>query len=166
VTTLSAAESLGQCPSCGGRKFARASLFATGRFDRDHVARDPQHDALAAAARSELPGPGRFVAFRDGDALRVVALEREHTRIGRSLGADIRFDDQTVSRRHALLVVADDEVRVLDDRSLNGVFVNGERIEVRALNDGDELVIGRHRLCFLEAIDTRTQVDERLLNTT
>jgi pSer/pThr/pTyr-binding forkhead associated (FHA) protein len=42
-------------------------------------------------------------------------------------------------------------VRVLDDRSLNGVFVNGERVEWRVLSDGDEIVVGRYRLHFLEA---------------
>jgi pSer/pThr/pTyr-binding forkhead associated (FHA) protein len=42
-------------------------------------------------------------------------------------------------------------VRVLDDRSLNGVFVNGERVEWRVLQDGDEIVVGRYRLQFLEA---------------
>jgi pSer/pThr/pTyr-binding forkhead associated (FHA) protein len=41
---------------------------------------------------------------------------------------------------------------VLDDRSLNGVFVNGERVEWRVLSDGDEIVVGRYRLHFLEAI--------------
>jgi pSer/pThr/pTyr-binding forkhead associated (FHA) protein len=42
-----------------------------------------------------------------------------------------------------------DGVRVLDDRSLNGVFVNGERVEWRALADGDEIVVGRYRLQYL-----------------
>ncbi len=63
----------------------------------------------------------------------MVALTREWTRVGRSLAADVRFDDPTVSRRHALIVRQPDGVRVLDDRSLNGVFVNGERIEWRVL---------------------------------
>ena len=54
------------------------------------------------------------------------AISREWTRIGRSLAADVRFDDATVSRRHALIVNQADGVRVLDDRSLNGVYVNGE----------------------------------------
>src|SRR5260370_28962143 len=76
-------------------------------------------------------------------------LNREWTRVGRSLAADIRFDDPTVSRRHALIVRQPDGLRVLDDRSLNGVFVNGERVEWSALADGDEVVIGRHRLYFL-----------------
>jgi len=64
-------------------------------------------------------------------------------------GADVRFDDPTVSRRHALIVRQPDGVRVLDDRSLNGVFVNGERVEWRALKDGDEIVVGRYRLQYL-----------------
>ena len=78
-----------------------------------------------------------------------MALTHEWTRVGRSLAADVRFDDPTVSRRHALLVRQPDGVRVLDDRSLNGVFVNGERIEWRMLEDGDEIVVGRYRLRFL-----------------
>ena len=83
--------------------------------------------------------------------MKIVSLEREWTRVGRSLAADIRFDDPTVSRRHALIVRQADGVRVLDDRSLNGVFVNGERVEWRVLSDGDEIVVGRYRLHFLEA---------------
>jgi len=62
----------------------------------------------------------------------------------------VRFDDPTVSRRHALIVRAPDRVRVLDDRSMNGVFVNGERVEWSTLQDGDEIMVGRHSLRFLE----------------
>ena len=87
--------------------------------------------------------------------MRVVAAGRASGRaIGRSLAADVRFDDPTVSRRHALIVRQADGVRVLDDRSLNGVFVNGERVEWRALADGDEIVVGRYRLHFLEVAAT------------
>ena len=43
-----------------------------------------------------------------------------------------------------------DGVRVLDDRSLNGVFVNGQRVEWHALQDGDEILVGRHALRFLD----------------
>ena len=84
-----------------------------------------------------------------------IALEREWTRIGRSLAADIRFDDPTVSRRHALIVRQPDGLRVLDDRSLNGVFVNGERVEWSTLADGDEIVIGRHHLHFVDVPASR-----------
>ena len=72
----------------------------------------------------------------------------------------MRFDDPTVSRRHALIVRQADGVRVLDDRSLNGVFVNGERVEWRVLSDGDEIVVGRYRLHFLEAVEQETAADE------
>jgi len=47
----------------------------------------------------------------------------------------VRFDDPTVSRRHALIVRHADGVRLLDDRSLNGVFVNGSRVDGRVLAD-------------------------------
>ena len=77
-------------------------------------------------------------------------MQREWTRIGRSLAADVRFDDATVSRRHALIVHQADGTRVLDDRSLNGVYVNGRRVEWSPLKDGDQILVGRHTLYFLD----------------
>jgi pSer/pThr/pTyr-binding forkhead associated (FHA) protein len=104
-------------------------------------------------ARADLPPDSRHLACRDErDTVRVFAVEQGWTRIGRSVAADIRLDDPSVSRRHALIVSEPDEsLRVLDDRSLNGVFVNGELIEWGKLSDGDELTIGRYRLFVLEA---------------
>ena len=110
-----------------------------------------ERKAVLAEARERIDRPGQFLAYDDGGEVKIVALEREWTRVGRSLAADVRFDDPTVSRRHALIVRQADGVRVLDDRSLNGVFVNGERVEWRVLTDGDEIVVGRYRLHFLEA---------------
>jgi hypothetical protein len=106
-------------------------------------------DAWLQDAREQLGEPGEYLAYEDGGELKTVALMREWTRIGRSLAADVRFDDPTVSRRHALVVRQADGVRVLDDRSLNGVFVNGSRIEWKVLEDGDEILVGRYRLRFL-----------------
>jgi predicted nucleic acid-binding Zn-ribbon protein len=146
VVTLGETKALPTCPGCGSAEFVRASLFATGRFPRRREPEAGADDALAEEARAQLEDPGTYLAYRDADALRIVALDREWTRIGRSLAADVHFDDPTVSRRHALIVRGPDGVRVLDDRSLNGVFVNGERVEWQELHDGDELVVGRHRL--------------------
>ena len=153
VVNLAAADELPACPGCGGSRFTRASLFAGARFQRKpgDAPTMEERDALLAEARERLEGPGQFLAWADGDEIRIVSLEREWTRVGRSLAADVRFDDPTVSRRHALIVRQADGVRVLDDRSLNGVFVNGERVEWRVLRDGDEIVVGRYRLHFLEA---------------
>ena len=151
VVTLAAADELPACPGCDGASFVRASLFAGGRFQRraGEAPSAEQREAVVAEARAAITEPGEYLAYEDGGRVRVAALSKEWTRVGRSLAADIRFDDPTVSRRHALIVRQPDGVRVLDDRSLNGVFVNGERVEWRALADGDEIVVGRYRLQFL-----------------
>jgi pSer/pThr/pTyr-binding forkhead associated (FHA) protein len=109
-----------------------------------------ERPAWVEEARGALEEPGRYLAYEDGGRRVVAPISREWTRIGRSLSADIRFDDATVSRRHALVVNQADGVRVLDDRSLNGVYVNGERVEWSALSDGDRIAVGRHTLWFLE----------------
>jgi pSer/pThr/pTyr-binding forkhead associated (FHA) protein len=102
-------------------------------------------------ARAMLPLPGRYVAYREGGEVEVFPIPQGWTRIGRSATADIRLDDPSVSRRHALIVSElPDSLRILDDRSLNGVFVNGEITEWGRLEDGDELAIGRFRLFALE----------------
>src|SRR5215216_5680767 len=101
-------------------------------------------------ARGNLTLPGKYLAYEESGRNLVVPVSREWTRIGRSLSADVRFDDATVSRRHALIVSQADGVRVLDDRSLNGVYVNGRRVEWSALADGDEIVVGRHTIHFMD----------------
>jgi pSer/pThr/pTyr-binding forkhead associated (FHA) protein len=155
VVTLAAADSLPDCPGCGGSRFARASLFSSARFQRrpgDEPTPEERRE-LIACARGQISESGQYLAWFEGGGVRVAPLEREWTRVGRSLAADVRFDDPTVSRRHALIVRQADGVRVLDDRSLNGVFVNGERVEWRVLSDGDEIVVGRYHLHFLEAVE-------------
>src|SRR3954470_1761898 len=102
-------------------------------------------------ARANLNVAGKYLAYEDQGRRVVVPVSREWTRIGRSLAADVRFDDATVSRRHALIVSQADGVRVLDDRSLNGVYVNGARVEWSPLSNGNEIVVGRHSIWFLDA---------------
>jgi pSer/pThr/pTyr-binding forkhead associated (FHA) protein len=150
---------LPECPSCGANEFARASMFSTERIPSSAdaptpgatlvAAPSPEHDAKLADARSRIEQPGDYLCYEESGQLRTVALTREWTRVGRSLAADVRFDDPTVSRRHALIVRQPDGVRLLDDRSLNGVFVNGTRVDGRTLNDGDEIIVGRYRLVFV-----------------
>jgi hypothetical protein len=160
VLTLAASDTLSDCPGCGGASFVRASLFSVGRLGRNPPdlaggggpmsEDDREHEAeWLTHLREQIERPGQYLAYEEDGEIVVVALTQEWTRVGRSLAADVRFDDPTVSRRHALLVRQPDGVRVLDDRSLNGVFVNGERIEWRMLRDDDEIVVGRYRLRFL-----------------
>jgi predicted nucleic acid-binding Zn-ribbon protein len=153
VLTLTSLDALRDCPECNGHDFVRASLFnaapATAEALLQPEQREPREWEWLTRAREELRTPGEYILYEDGEETKTVALTREWTRIGRSLAADVRFDDPTVSRRHALVMRQADGVRVLDDRSLNGVFVNGERVEWRALQDGDEIIVGRYRLMFV-----------------
>jgi predicted RNA-binding Zn-ribbon protein involved in translation (DUF1610 family) len=149
--SLDAVDELPTCPNCGGTEFVRASLFTTAQTSVLEVAAEDDDQGWLDEVRETLHEPGQYLAYRsEGDSRVAYALQREWTRIGRSLAADIRFDDPTVSRRHALIVRQPDGLRVLDDRSLNGVFVNGERVEWSTLADGDEIVIGRHHLHFVD----------------
>lgn len=150
--SLDAVDELPTCSNCGGTEFVRASLFTTAQNSVVELPPVETEDALwIDEIRDELTDPGQYLVFRmpDGETV-TFALRREWTRIGRSLAADVRFDDPTVSRRHALIVRQPDGLRVLDDRSLNGVFVNGERVEWSTLADADEIVIGRHHLHFID----------------
>lgn len=159
MLTLTGEDTLTDCPGCGGTDFVRASLFSAeppsaGQETARHggMLSEPapaDREAQLAETRAGIEQPGEYLCFEEADETRMVALTREWTRIGRSLAADVRFDDPTVSRRHALIVRQPGGVRVLDDRSLNGVFVNGERVEGKVLEDGDEIIVGRYRLSFL-----------------
>ena len=139
-----------QCPSCGGDGFERASMFDVPDAAAQPHAADEDAGWLDAV-RDSLQDDGDYLVFKDASRVSVLALTREWTKIGRSLTADVRLDDPTVSRRHALVCRQREGVRVLDDRSLNGVFLNGERTEWARLKDGDELTIGRYHLYYLEA---------------
>jgi len=158
VITMTAADVLPQCPGCEGASFTRASLFSsTGRFKRvEPSARTATGEAEIDVARDAIEEPGRYLVFHDAGSVRTVGVSGNSMRIGRSLSAELRFEDPTVSRRHAVLIVEDEGVRVLDDRSLNGVFVNGERTESQLLSDGDEIVIGRYRLRYFDRTITAT----------
>ena len=145
------------CPSCGGSSFRRDSIFeerqehgqTTGEFA---VATPPADSDWLEDVRVRLPQTDPCLAFKDGEGeIHLFAIERGWTRIGRSLTADIRLDDPSVSRRHALVVAEPGKpLRVLDDRSLNGIFVNGEVVEWAALEDGDELTVGSFHLFLLQ----------------
>lgn len=138
-----------ECPHCGEASFVRTSMFDVDEPDTSSLHGDEDLGWLEAV-REGVSGSGHYLALRDGDHVSVLPVSKEWTRIGRSIAADMRLDDPTVSRRHALLCRQADRVRVLDDRSLNGLFLNGERVEWHDLTDGDELIIGRYRLYFLD----------------
>ena len=73
------------------------------------------------------------------------------TRAGRHPESDIFLDDITVSRRHVEFITQDDVARVRDVGSLNGTYVNRERIEEAGCRTGDEVQIGKFKLVYLVA---------------
>jgi pSer/pThr/pTyr-binding forkhead associated (FHA) protein len=80
-------------------------------------------------------------------------LEQRLTRLGRHPDSEISLDDITVSRRHAEIERTHDGYVVSDAGSLNGTYVNQERIERLLLRHGDELQVGKFRLVFFERHD-------------
>jgi hypothetical protein len=121
--TLSLTDKVALCGQCAGI-LERTDDETSGVCARCNSAETLPGDAgaLVLALAASLDEPGEYLCFDDGAAVVVIPLSREWTRIGRSLTADVRFEDCTVSRRHALIVRGPDGLRLLDDGSLNGVF--------------------------------------------
>jgi pSer/pThr/pTyr-binding forkhead associated (FHA) protein len=100
----------------------------------------------------ELPrGVGLLVVKRGSDAGVRFTLEAGITQAGRHPESDIFLDDITVSRRHAEFVTRDEVTTIRDVGSLNGTYVNRERIEEAQLSSGDEVQIGKFKLLYLVA---------------
>lgn len=94
--------------------------------------------------------PGRYIEVQGPGETLLIPLGPGVTHIGRGLAADLRLDETSVSRRHAMLVHDEAGTRILDDRSSNGTFLNDRRIEQAELKNGDVLVLGRVVLRYLE----------------
>lgn len=76
-------------------------------------------------------------------------LDAPSTVVGRGPGADLEFDDETMSRQHACLELTGDGLRVRDLGSLNGIRINGRTTNAGDLSHGDRLEIGELTLQLL-----------------
>ena len=155
--SLHETDELPACARCGTSRFRRDSIFSSLQ---EHgaptlefaVATDPEPPPWLPEARGLLGEPGFHLAMRERGKIQTFALREGWTRIGRCATAEICLDDPSVSRRHAIVNSKEDRnPRVLDDRSLNGLAVNGRKVDVAELEPGDELAIGRLRLYLLHA---------------
>lgn len=96
-----------------------------------------------------LPARSALLLVRSGPTAGArYLLDTDVTTVGRHPEADIFFDDVTVSRRHAEVTRTGGFFEIVDQRSLNGTYVNGERVDRAVLNDGAEVRIGKFRLNF------------------
>ena len=111
------------------------------------------HSARRDSLAFVRPAPGRYVAIEEGELTRLVALQQPVTHVGRGFSADLRLEDQSVSRRYAVIVDdGGDGVRILDDRSANGTFVNGRCVTDCVLHDRDVIRLGRVTLIYRDVI--------------
>ena len=106
---------------------------------------------LRRASAVEPGEPGRYISVEGPDQVLLIPLGTEVLHVGRGLSVDLQLDDDSVSRRHAIITPRGSGVEILDDRSLNGTFVNGRRIEHVALRDDDVITIGRFALRYIAA---------------
>jgi hypothetical protein len=108
-------------------------------------------DRVRHQARPAEPAePGRYIEVQGRDQTLLIPLGADAVHIGRGLAADLRLDESSVSRRHAIVVPRSSGARILDDRSSYGTFVNGRRIQQADLKDGDVIVLGRVMLRYLD----------------
>jgi pSer/pThr/pTyr-binding forkhead associated (FHA) protein len=109
---------------------------------------------LAEAGAPGAPGtpapPARYLVVMQEEQQRLVLLTRPVTHLGRGFAATLQLEDPGVSRRHAIVVQRRGQVRILDDRSANGTWVNGRRVFDEPLHDGDVIVLGRAVLVFVD----------------
>ena len=77
-------------------------------------------------------------------------LDEDEITVGRDPRADILLDDSTVSRAHAVFRRSDGRYSVIDAGSLNGTYVNRQRVDQQELKNGDEIILGKFRLVYFD----------------
>jgi hypothetical protein len=111
---------------------------------------EPDAESFPEPAVDTLPpGTALLVVLRGPNAGSRFLLDRDVTTAGRHPDSDIFLDDVTVSRRHAEFYRQGERFLVRDVGSLNGTYVNRERIDETELFGGDEVQVGKFRLLFL-----------------
>jgi hypothetical protein len=108
------------------------------------------HPTRRRAVAAPGAAPGRYLRVEGDGAGWLIPIGAGVVHLGRGFGADLRLEDPGVSRRHAILVHRPGGTRVLDDRSANGTWVNGRRVDSADLADGDVLVVGHVVLGYVE----------------
>ena len=103
--------------------------------DLDTISKLGPQDALLISTRGPLSG-SRYL------------LDEDELTVGRDPHEDIMLDDGTVSRSHAVFKRIEGRYHVEDRGSLNGTYVNRERVEDTVLRNGDEIMIGKYRFVF------------------
>lgn len=140
------------CSSCGAvleRLSPGDPATTTITFAPVEAAGEVGEEEITVSLEDHPAGVGLLVVKRGPNAGSRFMLGDGATTIGRNPASDIFLDDVTVSRRHAEISHGEGQFTVTDAGSLNGTYLNRERIEKAVLHSGDELQIGKFRLVFL-----------------
>jgi FHA domain len=151
------------CPECGfvvteGANYCQkcGAFLGAGEQTRDDVTTatyvlDEQTGELRPVDVGDVAAAGGALVIRSGGGMvgQSFPLQGERVTIGRSPDADVFLDDVTVSRDHAVLVQRAGGWFLDDSGSLNGTYVNRQRIDSHRLEDGDELQVGKYKLTYL-----------------
>jgi pSer/pThr/pTyr-binding forkhead associated (FHA) protein len=131
------------CSSCG------AALVEPEEPTLSHTPvedRDPTAEIQAIADLAE--GNGLVIVARGPNEGSTYLVEDDAVTVGRHPESNIFLDDITVSRRHSVIERDGDGFRIRDVGSLNGTYVNHDRVDHKPLHDGDEIQVGRFVLIF------------------
>jgi len=141
------------CSSCGAPlEVSSDKTVVIAKPDALQDALGPQ-DNVSINLRT-LPPDAATLMVRSGPMAGArFELDGVLTRLGRHPESEISLDDISVSRRHAEIERQSDEYVLRDMGSLNGTYVNQRRVDSVVLQQGDEILIGRFRLIFLEPND-------------
>lgn len=121
----------------------------TGALTSIETSADPTDEFVDHALALAPSGKVVLVVRGGSSSGTYFVLEKDVTKVGRHPESDIFLDDITVSRRHAEFLMQDEDYYVMDAGSLNGTYVNKERIEQAKLVTGDEVQIGKYKLVFV-----------------
>ncbi len=137
------------CSSCGAVLPAAAEDDTTVTFSPVEASGEVVDEELTVGMPELSQEAGMLVVKRGPNAGSKYALDTITTRAGRHPDSEIFLDDITVSRRHAEFVREGNGYAVRDVGSLNGTYLNRERIDQAMLSGGDEVQIGKFKLVFL-----------------
>jgi len=147
------------CSNCGAAlrheetssSSSTSTITINGGFEQGEPV-DKKKEGLSGAdqaAIDALPAGSALLVVRRGpNSGSRFLLDSDSTTTGRHPSSDIFLDDVTVSRRHCVFARTDDGFAVRDVGSLNGTYVNRDRIDETKLAGGDEVQVGKYRLVY------------------
>ncbi len=137
------------CDNCGAKNMGGSNFCNACGFEMMSDEPTTTNFIGVDADTAASPGVGQLVVTRGALAGARYDVSADETTIGRHPDSDIFLDDVTVSRRHARIASSSAGKAIEDVGSLNGTYVDGERLESATLREGAQIQIGKYRLVYV-----------------